>query len=121
MADAMEAAELLVPQFEKAFATKTSTEWLQIFRDLDVVCGRLNHFADVLEDEQAWANEYIQKYECQNGAERILPTCPVRLGSQGAIKLGAPMMYGEHNDSIMAGLGYSEAEIAAMKEKGVLG
>lgn len=121
MADAMEAAETLVPLFEKAFATKTSTEWLQIFRDLDVVCGRLNHFADVLEDEQAWANDYIQKYECQNGAERILPTCPVRLGSQGAIKLGKPMMYGEHNQQVMTDLGYSEAEIAAMKENGVLG
>jgi len=121
MADAIDAAEVLVPQFEKAFATKSSTEWLQIFRDLDVVCGRLNHFADVLEDEQAWANEYIQKYECRNGVERILPSCPVRLGSQGVMKLGAPMLYGEHNDQIMSGLGYSEDEIAAMKEKGVLG
>ena len=121
MADAMDAAETLVPQFEKAFATKTSTEWLQIFRELDVVCGRLNHFADVLEDEQAWANEYIQKYECTNGAERILPTCPVRLGSQGAIKLGKPMLYGEHNETVLKSLGYSDEQIKQMIEKGALG
>ena len=121
MADAMDAAEVLVPQFEKAFATKTSTEWLQIFRELDVVCGRLNHFADVLEDEQAWANEYIQKYECTNGAERILPTCPVRLGSQGAIKLGKPMLYGEHNEAVLKSLGYSDEQIKQMIEKGALG
>ena len=120
MADAMAAAETLVPMFEKIFVTKTSEQWLQIFRELDIVSGKINHFADVLEDEQAWANEYIQKYECRNGVERILPTCPVRLGSQGAIKLGKPMLYGEHNEAILRDLGYDEAAVAAMKEKGVL-
>ncbi len=121
MADAMDAAETLVPQFEKAFVTKTSEEWLKIFRELDVVCGRLNHFADVLEDEQAWANEYVQKYECNNGAERILPTCPVRLGSQGAIKLGKPMLYGEHNEDVLKSLGYTDDQIRQMFETGALG
>ena len=121
MADAMRAAETLVPMFEKIFVTKTSEEWLNMFRDLDIVSGKINHFADVLEDEQAWANEYIQKYTCQNGNERILPTCPVRLGSQGAIKLGKPMQYGENNEEVMASLGYSEEQIKELFEKGALG
>ncbi|MBE6962191.1 MAG: CoA transferase [Ruminococcaceae bacterium] len=121
MADSMAAAETLVPLFEKAFAGKTSDEWLQIFRDLDIVCGRLNHFADVLEDEQAWANTYIQKYQCQNGQERILPTCPVRLGSQGAFALGKPVMYGENNDDILASLNYTPEQINMLKENGTIG
>ena len=120
MADAMDAAETLVPMFEKIFVTKTSDEWLKIFRELDIVSGKINHFADVLEDEQAWANEYIQKYTCQNGNERILPTCPVRLGSQGAIKLGKPMQYGENNEEVMASLGYSDEQIRELFEKGAL-
>jgi len=121
MADAMEAAETLVPMFEKAFITKTSEEWLKIFRELDVVCGKISHFADVLEDEQAWANEYIQKYQCTNGAERILPTCPVRLGSQGAIKLGKPVMYGENNVDVLQSLGYTEEQINTLKDNGTIG
>jgi crotonobetainyl-CoA:carnitine CoA-transferase CaiB-like acyl-CoA transferase len=121
MADAMKAAEVLVPMFEKIFITKTSVEWLNIFRELDIVSGKINHFADVLEDEQAWANEYIQKYTCQNGNERILPTCPVRLGSQGAIKLGKPMQYGENNVDVMKSLGYSDEQIKELFEKGALG
>jgi len=116
----MEKADQLVPVLESKFIKKTSAEWLQIFRELDIVCGKLNHFADVLEDEQAWANEYIQKYSCQNGEERILPTCPVRLGSQGAIKVGKPFKFGEHNDEILAGLGYSEDEIKEMAAAGAL-
>lgn len=116
----MDRAEEIVPIYEKAFVTKTSDEWLQIFRELDIVCGRLNHFADVLEDEQAWANEYLQTYKCTNGAERILPTAPVRLGSQGALKLGKPMMYGEHNEAVLESLGYNETAIAQLKDSGVL-
>lgn len=121
MADAIDAAEKLVPLFEKAFAAKTSDEWLQTFRELDVVCGRVNHFRDVLEDEQAWANDYIQKYQCQNGAERILPTCPVRLGSQGAFALGKPVMYGENNEDILTSLNYTPEQIKALKENGTIG
>ncbi|MBE6962948.1 MAG: CoA transferase [Ruminococcaceae bacterium] len=121
MADAIAAAEKLVPMLEKAFAAKTSEEWLRIFRELDVVCGRINHFRDVLEDEQAWANDYIQKYQCQNGAERILPTCPVRLGSQGAFALGKPVMYGENNDDILTSLNYTPEQIKALKENGTIG
>ena len=121
MADAIEAAETLVPLFEKAFATKTSEEWLQTFRELDVVCGKLSHFADVLEDEQAWANDYIQKYQCQNGAERILPTCPVRLGSCGAFALGKPVQYGENNEDILTSLDYTPEQIKTLKENGTIG
>ncbi|MBO5339418.1 MAG: CoA transferase [Oscillospiraceae bacterium] len=120
MAQLMEKADVVVPIYEKAFIKKSSAEWLKIFSDLDIVSGRLFHFADVLKDEQAWANQYLQTYKCGNGAERVLPTCPVRLGSQGALKFGAPVLYGEHNRQVLADLGYSEAEIDAIIEKGAL-
>ena len=115
----MENADKLVPLFEPKFLEKTSEEWLKTFAELDIVCGRLNHFRDVLTDEQAWANDYLQKYECTNGAVRILPSCPVRLGSQGAFPLGKPVMYGADNQEILKGLGYADDEIAAMTEAGV--
>ena len=115
-----EHAEELVPLFENVFATKPSAEWLKAFAALDIVSGRISHFADVLKDEQAWANEYLQTYKCVNGAERVLPTCPVRLGSQGALPLGAPVSYGEHNRSVLAGLGYTEAQIDEVMAKGAL-
>lgn len=118
---AMEKAAQCVPLYEPKFLEKTSDEWLKIFADLDIVCGRLNHFRDVLTDEQAWANRYLQEYECTNGAKRVLPSCPVRLGSQGAFPLGKPIMYGASNEEVLEGLGYTEEEIAALKTNGALG
>lgn len=114
-------AETLVPIYEEAFKKKTSAEWLKIFADLDIVCGKVNHFKDVLTDEQAWANEYIQKYTCKNGAERILATCPVRFGSQGAFKVGEPVLYGENNEEVLKNLGYTDSEIESLKADGTLG
>ncbi len=120
-ADMMSKAEEEVPILEAAFKKKTSKEWLQIFHDLDIVCGKLNHFYDVLSDEQAWANHYLLKYNCTNGAERVLPTCPVRLGSQGPFVPGAPIMYGASNDEVAASLGYTAEQIAELKASGALG
>ncbi|MBQ3134205.1 MAG: CoA transferase [Oscillospiraceae bacterium] len=116
----MAGADRAGPLFERAFATKTVEEWLVIFKELDVVCGRLSHFADVFEDEQALANEYVQSYHCLNGAERMLTTAPVRLGSQGALGIGEPFAPGQHAEEILRQLGYSEEEMAGMKEAGAL-
>ena len=117
----MDRAEELVPIYEQCFLKKTSDEWLKIFADLDIVCGRLNHFKDVLEDEQAWANGYLQKYRCTNGAERVLTTCPVRLGSQGPLTLGEAVMYGANNRDVLEELGYSGAQVDEMMKNGTLG
>ncbi len=117
----MDRAADIVPIYEKAFLTRTSVEWLKIFGDLDIVCGKINHFKDVLVDEQAWANKYFQKYKCTNGAERILTTCPVRFASQGVLPLGEPVMYGASNREVMTKLGYSDKQIDEMYESGTLG
>ena len=59
---AMDHAEQVVPILEVAFAKKTCAQWQAILNALDIVNGRMGHFRDVCQDEQAWANEYIQKY-----------------------------------------------------------
>lgn len=120
MEDLVANADRAVPLFESAFIKKPFKEWLGIFRELDIVCGKLNHFRDVLEDEQAWANEYIQKFRCVNGEERVMTTCPVRLGSQGALPVGKAISYAEHNAEVLASLGYSEEEIKTLKNNGAL-
>ena len=117
----MEKAADIVPLLEEKFLNKTSTEWIKLFAKLDIVCGRLNHFRDVLTDEQAWANDYLQKYHCTNGAERILPSCPVRFGEGSAFPVGEPVMYGDSNEVILQKLGYTPEQIREFSMKGVLG
>ena len=114
-------ADELIPMFEKAFAAHPCNYWLDRLSEQDIVCGRVNHFVDVLRDEQAWANRYLQTYHCCNGEERVLPTCPVMLGSQGTPELGQPFLTGQHNRSILSDLGYTDDQINALENSGVLG
>jgi len=120
MKSLMEKAAQVVPIFEAAFLKGSSAQWLAVFQNLDIVSGRLNHFADVFEDRQALENEYIQSYHCLNGESRMITTLPVRLGSQGAIQIGAPFVCGEHNEEILQSLGYTAEEIAEMRSIGTL-
>lgn len=120
LASSMDNADKIVPMIEEAFAKKTCAEWQKILKDLDIVNGRMAHFRDVWQDEQAWANEYIQEYACRNGEKRILMTCPVRLGSQGAFKVGAPILTGEHTEQVLSDLGYTQEQIEELKAKKAL-
>ena len=49
-----------------------------------------------------------------------IPDTPVRLSETPAgIERRAPLL-GEHTDAILAGLGYSEARITDLRQKGVI-
>lgn len=109
-------ADQVIPMFEYAFAQKTSEAWIAVFKRLDIVCGVLNHFSDVFDDEQALTNQYIQEYQCKNGKSRMITTIPVRLGTQGVPAVGTPVEFAEHSSAILKQLGYSELEIGEMKK-----
>jgi formyl-CoA transferase len=51
--------------------------------------------------------------------ERVVPGLPVRFSGIDLEYRGAPMI-GEHTDEVMREFGYSEAEIARLKEAKVL-
>jgi crotonobetainyl-CoA:carnitine CoA-transferase CaiB-like acyl-CoA transferase len=56
------------------------------------------------------------------GIERTLPLAPTPIElseTPGTYRRRAPLV-GEHTDEILAGLGYNDAEIAALREEGVI-
>lgn len=113
-------ADQVVPLFEQAFSQKTSVQWLEIFRELDIVFGRVSHFADVFEDEQALQNQYIKEFQFENGNSCMMMTTPVRLGSQGVLDIGKPVKFAQHSREILQQLGYSKAHIQALQQSGVV-
>ena len=67
---------------------------------------------DVSTDEQAIANGYIQKVTFKDDLEVMMPCPPMQFTSAG--RLGAD------TDSIFHDLGYTDSEIAAMKDSGAI-
>lgn len=91
--------------------------WMKLFKENDVPCERGYTPDEILEDEQAWANDYLRKVKYPSGNERILTTTPVKFKSLGDpdMKLSKPL--GFHTNEILKEYGYAEEDIAKMREE----
>ena len=109
----------VVAQMEEAFKKRPFAEWEPIFKERDIPFQKCFTVNDVLEDEEAFANDQLRKvhYEDQGyGPDKTytITTAPFRLKS-----LGDPVLYrsrpiGYDTRRIMEEHGYSEDQINKM-------
>jgi len=91
-------------------------EWLELLAAQNIVVGKMNHFRDVSEDEQAWANGFIEEYTTANGEKSIMPCTPIRLASTEQKPAKPAPLSGENTVEILKELGYSQQDIDEMLE-----
>lgn len=112
--------EEIVKMFEDKFIQKTSSEWRQIFDDANVPGEIVCDWQDVLHDEQAYANGFLENVEYTNGNKGVLATTPVRFGSMGKFDYRLPGGVGCNSVEILEELGMSKADIEKLKEEKVI-
>ena len=98
------------------FKTKTAAEWSQILRVHDIPFGLAQNWEEILNDEQAWANDCLHKMKYDNGNERTLVCLPVKFENMGKPEYNKGPMIGEHGAEIVESLGYNKDEVATMLE-----
>jgi formyl-CoA transferase len=113
-----EEIEAIVKDF---IAARTQVEALTFFERAEVTVGPVCDEADLAE------HAYVREREVLvDLPDRLMESMPMhnvvpRLsGTPGALRTPAPAI-GQHNAELLAGLGYTDAEIAALKRDGVLG
>ena len=106
--------------FKDAFASKPISHWLQIAEEFDLPIVRMNHFSDVAEDEQAWANDYLEHVIFANGHNDIMPSSPIEMDSVGTLKTTPAPAVGADTEEILQSLGYTESQIAALQKSGAI-
>ena len=106
--------------FRQAFLTQPSAYWLEQARKYDMPIVPINHFRDVTQDEQAWANGYLEHHEYTNGNVDIMPSSPLEMKSLGPVKTKCCPGIGADTDSVLKTLGYTEEQLAAMKASGAI-
>ena len=102
----------------KAFLTNTSDYWLKMGVEFDFPIVKLNTYSSVYEDEQAWANGYLEKVTFPSGNTDIMPRSPIEMQSVGELKTVPAEGVGAHTRKVLAELGYSESQIEAMLAAG---
>lgn len=106
--------------FRQAFLTQPAEHWLKLARQYDMPIVWLNHFKDVSQDEQAWANGYLEHHAYPNGNVDVMPSSPLEMASLGPVKTKCCPGVGAHTDSVLKELGYTDEQLAAMKATGAI-
>lgn len=119
LAKMRENKEALYALFKEEFLKKTSFEWERIAKEQDFALSRMRSFSDVCEDEQAWANDFLEHVEFQNGNVDVMPSSPIHMETVEGLKTSVPGLPGCDNEEVLKGLGYTDEQIAALSEKGV--
>jgi formyl-CoA transferase len=113
-------ARALVAQAEAIFKEKTTDEWLALFDEAGVPAGPFKFTQELVDDEQVLANDLQVSVEHPLAGTVKMVGAPLQM-SETPLKVQGPSpTLGQHNDDILASLGYDEAQIASMREGGVI-
>ena len=114
--------EQAIELLSNIFKTKTRDEWLAELADIDACVGPVYTLDEALNDPQAQARgvSVISQAPGEGGESfRTLPSFPRISGVEQEQRYSAPGM-GEHTQSLLQELGYSEQEIEGFRTGGVI-
>jgi formyl-CoA transferase len=110
----------LVAEAEALFKSKTTEEWGKRFEEAGVPGGPLYFVEELFENEQILANNLVADIEHPLLGHLRMVAPPFQMTESPLAPQGPSPMLGEHTDSTLASAGYSEQEIAALRESGAI-
>ena len=104
---------------EEAFAVADAETWEERLAEAGAPASRINTLADAVSHPQLEHRDVIQRVKGPYG-EMTLIGSGFKLAHGGGSIERAPARLNEHADEILAEAGYSDTEVAGMKEAGVV-
>jgi crotonobetainyl-CoA:carnitine CoA-transferase CaiB-like acyl-CoA transferase len=105
-------------EVERLFLERTRTEWQEFASSHDCCLEPVLDLDEALDTELVRARRMVVELD-QPGTDGVkLLGVPVKLSRTPGAPAGPGPALGEHTDEVLASLGYSDDEIAALKERG---
>lgn len=112
--------DTLVKILEDVLARKSAKEWLDSLEKAGVPAGPLNNLDEVFRDPQVLHRKMLVEVEHSKAGRVKVTGVPVKLSkTPGGIYLPPPAL-GEHTNEILKRVGYTDQEIAAFRNRGVI-
>ena len=102
------------------FKERTQAEWVAELADLDICFGPVATLREALDDPQVRYRRMVVEQDDGRGNRRRTLGNPVKLSDTPPTLRTPPPSLGEHTESVLAGLGYSQADVAALRDRGVV-
>jgi crotonobetainyl-CoA:carnitine CoA-transferase CaiB-like acyl-CoA transferase len=113
--------DLVTQTLTPVMKSKTTSEWVEALEALKIGCGPINTLKDVFADPHVQARDMVVTMQHATGKEIQVIANPVKLSATPPDYRSPPPVLGEHSESVLSGLlGMSAAEIAALREKGIV-
>lgn len=97
-----------------AIGSMTGAELERRMKAADLPYAACQTWQEVLHDEQAWASSILEKVKFPNGEERAMVRTPVMFAETELPPYERGHFFGEDTREVLASLGYTKEEIAAM-------
>jgi crotonobetainyl-CoA:carnitine CoA-transferase CaiB-like acyl-CoA transferase len=110
----------LFAELEASFAADTTEAWVARLRAAGVPSGPVRNVAEAHASPQARAREMSVSLGERDGRERRVIGTPVKLSRTPWRVSGRVAGYGEDGEAVLREAGFSDAEIASLREAGVL-
>jgi crotonobetainyl-CoA:carnitine CoA-transferase CaiB-like acyl-CoA transferase len=114
-------ARELIAIFDEVFAAGEAAHWRARLEAEDIPFALLPSYPEVATDPQMAANGVFVTYDHPRWGRLTTVDSPFTLAGTPKVPPGPAPELGQHTREVLAGLGYSEAEIAAFLTRGVAG
>lgn len=103
-------------------AARPAAAWEDHLQAHHVPAARVRSLPEALADPQLASRAVLHRHEAVPGAEGgvTVPLTAFTLDGAGGTVTGPPPRLGEHTDAVLAELGYSASEVAALRDGGIV-
>jgi crotonobetainyl-CoA:carnitine CoA-transferase CaiB-like acyl-CoA transferase len=109
----------LLALLDSLFATGRRDDWVARLRGADIVSAPINTLLEASNDPDVLANGYVTHVDHPKHGKLKVHGSPWQFSETPARPGIAPEL-GEHNDTVLGGLGYSPGEIADLRKRKII-
>jgi crotonobetainyl-CoA:carnitine CoA-transferase CaiB-like acyl-CoA transferase len=110
----------LLRKLDELFATGSRDDWVARLRAADIVAAPINTLLEASNDPDVLANGYVTEVDYAKYGKRLKVHGSPWHFSETPAHIGIAPELGAQNDEILAGLGYTPAEIEDLRERKII-